>query len=412
MKVSNSSQIRDKFTELATSTLGKRLPIFIAQEDSNTTKFKLGDIYSFGDYSVKVTDISPYDQNTFSFDYLPDTAKNILSKAKRAVSIKLVPYFEKPADDMDVFKFGTKFTSVSGSYLKQTIIANVKQGDVVFRGDVIAFNTGFFELDPFDPKQVTWKHGIMTRVALMECDGTIEDASAITEELSRRLEMQPAHLRTLELNSKTILKDLVTVGTEVQTTDLLCTLEDSDIGSLTDSDDTSVLDLLTELNRKAPRARYHGIVSEIDVLYSCAIEDMHPSVAELVKKINQHKHQLSKAAKNTNKNTYYAEPSQIQVGTKYRGVEFGTDTIILMVYISESIDMDVGSKLVLMNQAKSVCSAVIEKPISTISGYPVDMIFSARGISNRILLSPTIVGFTNRCLVKLEELSIQKYFSE
>lgn len=411
LKISNSNVIRTKFIELANVELAKLKPIYIVQEDEKTNHFKQGEIYSLGDYTIRVVDITPLDLNNIPMDYLNDSAKDILKKAKTPVLIKLVPKNTDASDDMDIFKFGVKFSSVSGSYLKQNIVANVKTGDKISRGDVIAYNTGFFELDQFDPKQVTWKHGIMAHIALMECNDTIEDSNAITKEFSKRMQMEPAHLRTIECNSNTIIKDLLPVGTEVQTTDLLCTLEDSDIGSLTESDDSSMLDLLTELNRKAPRARYHGIISEIDVLYSCPIEDMHPTVAVLVKKINAQKIKISNQADNTFKSSYFAQPSQIAPGVKYKGIEFQKDTIIFMIYIAEHIDHGQGDKLVVMAQAKSVTAAVIDQPISTESGYPVDMLFSARSFSNRIILSPTIIGFTNRVLERLEKIVVQKFFS-
>jgi hypothetical protein len=412
MHISNSNVVRNKFVEMATAELARHNPIYIVQDDEKTTSFKRGDFYTLNDHTVKVIDILPLDLNHLPMDYLTATAKDVLKKAKHPVLVKLMPASTDSTDDVDIFKFGTKFSSVSGSYLKQTIIANVKEGDKVSRGDVIAYNTGFFEQDQFDPKQVTWKHGVMTRIALMEGNDTIEDSNAITEEYSRRMQMEPAHVRTVEMTSRTILRDLLPLGTEVQTTDLLCTLEDADIGALTDTDDTSMLDLLNELNRKAPRARYHGIVSEFDVLYSCPIEDMHPSVATVVKKIESDKLKLSRMARGTNKSAYYAEPSVIAPGTKFKGIEFGKDTIILLVYISEHIDHGSGDKLVVCNQAKSVTATVIEKPISTVSGYPIDMLFSARGFSNRILNSPIIVGFTNRVLVGLEQLVVADYFKE
>lgn len=412
MRISNSNTVRSRFLEMAEAELLKLHPIYIVQDDANTTKFKQGEIYSIGDYTLRVVEISPLDINNIPMDYLTDTAKSLLKKAKAPVLVKLVPQDRDASDDVDIFKFGVKFSSVSGSYLKQNIIANVKQGDKVKRGDVIAYNTGFFEPDPFDSNQVTWKHGVMTRIALMEGNDTIEDSNAITVEYSHRMEMEPAHLRSLEMTKNTIVENMVTVGTEVQTTDLLCTMSDADIDLLTESDDSAILDLLAELNRKSPRARYHGVVSEIDVLYSCPIEDMHPTVAALVKQIDAKKAKIAKTARGTYKTSYYADPSQVTVGTKFHGIEFQKDTILFLIYISEHIDHGCGDKLVVCNQAKSVTAAIIEQPIATESGYPIDMLFSARSVSNRIILSPTIVGFTNRVLFRLEELCIQQYFSE
>lgn len=411
-KISSSSLIRNKFSEMAQDALVKKQSIYIVQDDQKTSVFKIGDIYSFEGHNLKVTDIAPLELNHLSFDYLTDVAKSSLKKLPHPIIVKLAPMTINQVDNLDIFKFGTKFTSVQGSYLKQTIIPNVKIGDKISKGDVIAYNTGFFERDMFDPTQITWKHGIMANVVLMESDSTIEDSNAITEAFSKRMQMEPAHLRTLELNSKTSIRDLIPIGTEVQTTDLLCSLEDSDIASLTSDDDYAVIDLLNELNRKAPRARYHGIVEEIDVFYSCPIEDMHPTVAALVTQINKRKLKLAKLAKDTHKASDYVEPSLVQPGTKYHGIEFTKDTILIMIYISEKINHDIGSKSVLGLQMKTILSNIIEQPIYSESGYPIDMIFGARGVNNRLVTSPLTLGTGNRCLFEIGRQSVDFYFKE
>lgn len=410
MKVSKENVVRDKFTEMALSALKKHLPVYIVQPDGNNLHFELNKIYSFNNYNLKISDIRPLDLTSFKFDYLDDKSKADLQKAKYPVVIKLNSVIG--ASNTDIFKFGIRFSNVSGSYLRQTIVANVKVGDHVKQGDVIAYNTGFFEVDQFDPKQVNWKHGIMANVALIEADTTIEDSNAITSEFSKRLQMQPAHVRVLQINNKTIVKDLVSVGDDVQTTDLLCTLEDADIGLLTQTDDSAMLDMMNALNRKSPKAQYHGLVEEIDVLYSCPIEDMHPSVQAIIKQINLKKSKLAKSAKDTDKYMDYVEPSMIQPGTKYRGIEFENDTIVFLIYISETIDHLPGDKSVLMGQCKTICSTVIPKPISTVSNFPLDMLFSARSVSNRILTSPLTIGFTNRVLMALEQDIVNSYFEE
>lgn len=375
--------------------LEKNIPILVPQ-NAETTTFKLHDIYVFGAYLLKVVDIIPTDQ----------------TNSKKMVQVRFAPVSQNTLGDIDIFKFGTKFTSAAGSFVKQMIVCNVHPGEHIKRGDVIAYNSGFFEQDPFNSKQVTWKHGVMANVVLMEANDTIEDSDAISTDLSKRLKTSISHLRTLSITANTIIRDIKNVGDEVQTTDLLCTLEDADIDILSNTKNNAMLDLLTSLNRKAPRVHYHGVISEVDVLYSCPISKMHPSLAAVVKQINAKKHALAKAASTTSKFSEYPEPSQVVVGTKYCGVDFDVDTVLFMFYISEDIDHGAGDKLVLGAQAKSVCASVIEKPISTESGVRVDMLFSGRSVNNRIITSPTTMGFVNRILEKLEDVVLDLYYKK
>jgi hypothetical protein len=412
--ISSSSAIRSKFTEMATHELAEHHPLFIAQADENTTTFHLHDIYTFKGILLQVVDILPLENvDTMPMnDYLTSSAKDTLRTSKTAVVVKFMQILHDPADEVDIFKFGTKFTSAAGSFVKQNIVCNVTVGEHIHRGDVLAYNTGFFELDPFDSKQVTWKHGIMANVALMECNDTIEDSNAITPEFSKRLETATSHLRILQITGNTIIRDIKPIGSVVQTTDLLCTIEDADIASLSDPNNSSMLELLTSLNRKAPRARYHGEIAEIDMLYSCPMSEMDPSLVELAKHINARKQALASAASVTHKSADYAAPAQVAVGTKFHGVEFAADTVMLMFMITENISQDVGSKIVICNQAKSVTSTVTDRPMETESHYPVDVLFSSRSINNRIICSPTTVGFTNRVLFAQENAAVKLFFDK
>ena len=410
--VANTQAIRTKFVELAKHELADHNPIYIAQADGDLTTFHLHDIYTFNGLLVQVVDILPLNDPASipMGEYLTDAARDALRSAKQPVLIKLISITHNPSDDVDVFKFGTKFTSAAGSFVKQTVVCNVKAGDKFKRGDVLAYNSGFFELDPFDPRQVTWKHGVMANVVLMESNDTVEDSDAITADFSRRLSTASTHLRTLKVTNNTIIRNLKTVGEEVQTTDLLCVLEDADIAIMTGDDDHAMVDMLASLSRKAPRARYHGTICEIDVLYACPISSMHPTLAAIVSEINHRKHSLAQAAKGTHKSSSFAEPGQVPIGTKYHGIEFDQDTVILMFYISEEITHGAGDKSTIGLQMKTVCANVIEKPISTESGVSVDMLFSARSVNNRVVFSPLIIGFTNRIMASLEKAALKLYF--
>ena len=410
--VSANTTSRTKFSDAAKKELSSGHPVYIAQVDESTTTFHLHDIYTFNGTNLQVADIIPLtDVSAIPMgDYLSDTERDALRHAKHPVLVKLLPISRSLTDDVDIFKFGTKFTSAAGSFVKQSIVCNVTPGEHIRRGDVLAYNSGFFELDQFDPKQVTWKHGVMANVALMEGNDTIEDSDAITSEFSKRMSTSTSHLRTLKIDANTIIRDIKQIGSEVQTTDLLCILEDADIAAMAESDNNAMLDILTSLNRKAPRAHYHGVIAEIDMLYSCPISKMHPSLAALAKQLNARKHALAQAAAGTNKFSEYAEPAQVSVGTKYHGFEFDETTVLLMFYISEDITHGAGDKLVVGGQMKSVCAAIIEQPISTESGTQVDMLFSARSVNNRIVVSPMIVGFCNRVLKTLEEKVVSLYF--
>jgi hypothetical protein len=377
-------------------------------------KYKVGDILTvnkhatlqiFGIMTVdsldKINDISVYPSRDI------DKVKNV-----NGISIiKLSAPIQNAKEDTDLIKFGERYTNISGSYMKQTIVLNVKEGQTIKKGDIVAYNSGFFEPDDFEPNQVNWKHGIEATVAFLETDSTYEDSNAISKEFSQRMTMSPAHMRTLKVTNKTILHSIVAVGDEVQTTDFLCVIEDAEIDAFSLSDDPATVEFLSNLNRKAPKAKYHGKIASIDVLYSCPLEDMHPTVREFVEKVNAPKIKLAKEAGNTMKHIKYPVPDKITGGSRYMDIEVDDDTIVILICITEDTALGVGSKLVNGLQLKSITSEVTNIPISTESGLVLDMLFSGKGVQNRIVTSPLYMGTLERVLEKLEDVIIGDYFN-
>lgn len=302
------------------------------------------------------------------------------------------------------FEFGHKQASVDGIYIDQPIVLNFKKGDKFKRGDILAYNSGFF-IPKHGSKQVLWKHGVHANTAFLESGDTIEDSSAISSKLSKKLKMFPTHVRTIKVTNKTVLHDIVKVGDELESSDPLCVIEDEDISelSLVNEDDTEATELITDLNKKTPKAKHDGIVSKIDVLYSCEIDDMTPSLAKFVRnEVNKknRKHNYSKDSSNTDD---FLKSTKVAVGTKYKNLEFDNDTIMIIIYITEDIGMSAGDKLVLDSSLKSVVGRVMYEEVRSDQGVDIDVLFGGISLSNRIINSPVRQGLAERILEKLEQ---------
>lgn len=313
--------------------------------------------------------------------------------------------------EKDVIKFGISQGNVSGIYLNQELVLNCKAGETVKKGDVLVYNPGFFTPE-HGSKQVSWKQGVHANVMLMESDDTFEDSSQITKPLGKKLSMKPTELRTIKINNKTVLHDIVKVGQEIKNTDTLCTIEDEDIDSLSITQGISdeAFEMVAQLSRKQPKAKFSGYISEIDVFYSSELKDIHPSVQALIKKVNSHKNQKATYAKGSSSEDLYPKPGQVPTGTKMKMVEFDEDTVVIQFYITEDIAAGVGDKVVFDSSLKSVVASVIDEPLLTESGNEVDAIFSITSINNRVVLSPLRVGMINRVLEKAEQDVLDIFF--
>lgn len=414
--VKTSGVLTFPYTESALKTYKeKSIPLKRLVTSQDILKFNLGTSFTISKDMIavvssfeRVGDINSIDPElTKKYKSVIDAVQSGSSDAPYIVYFTLKPAMEDGA--IDVFQFGDKYSFVSGSYLKQPLVVNVKENDTFKRGDILVYNSGFFDPDPYS-KQVGWKHGVVATVALMEKGETLEDGCLISRKLGDELKMSPAHVRTLSFPHDTAVRQVLPIGTEVESTDLLCTLEEGDLDALTTSDDPDTVAFLSELSRKAPRSKYHGKIVDIQLYYACEFEDLHPTIQDIVRKIERQNKALQSAYKGTSKEGVIKNTARVPVGLKYHGVEFDETTVVLEFTISEEISCNAGDKLVVANANKTVISGVMEKQYATQSGIPIDVLFASTSLYNRIVISPFVWGMMIRISEKMEEDILSMYF--
>lgn len=388
------------------------LPINILATASAVKVFIRGAIYKVTDTIfakveaiARVTDVRELSDPAIEKAF-PNLYKKLELKSEPVYGVlfALIPGFEP--GDVDIIEYGEKYTHVSGSYLKQPIKLNIRAGERIKRGDIIAYNAGFFIPDPFS-KQVSWKHGVLANTAIMELSATLEDGSLISREFGKKMKMSPAHLRGVTITSNTAITAMVEVGDEVETTDALCTIED---GEFYDEEDTGEnLSFLANLNRETPRARYHGVVAEISIFYACDPSALHPTIQKILKgQMKEYRARIA-AEKGTRKEGNFKPPGQVPVGLKYHGVAFDQDTVLIEFMITEDIVAGQGDKICIANANKTVISDTMEYAPYTRSGTVVDLIYGTTSTFNRIVNSPFIIGMINRLMGHAEHVLTAEY---
>lgn len=317
------------------------------------------------------------------------------------ISFKLIPSTKK--GEIDVVRFGDEFSSVSGSYLKQTTVLNVVEGQRIKRGDIIAYNSGFFK-PILGTSQVAWKHGVEANIALIETSDTLEDGCIISKAYGNRMTMSPAHMRSIDVDKDAVITDLVSVGSHVETSDPLCTITEGDLAAMTMGSEVEDADYAFFKNFKDQKsADYHGVVARIDVYYACPFESLSESLQEIVLKTSKHHKDIRKAMDGTAKEGTYHPPGEVPVGLKYHGIDFQAGVVLIEFIITETIPTGQGDKLCIMSANKTIVSTVVDNTPYTASGIPLDIIYATTSIYNRIVNSPIIVGMANRVLQKLEK---------
>lgn len=309
-----------------------------------------------------------------------------------------------------VFKIGDHYELAESIVIQNNIKPNFKEGDTFKKDDVLTYNEGYFNRDYFTG-QVDMSTGVMANLCLLETDTTLEDATEISESLSKKLAINPVNERVVTMSAKSQIFTMAKIGDHVKVTDPLCIFDEEPLTQdpgLTEDEDA--LAILGDISKSAPTAKFSGEIVHIAVYCGCEVSEMSPSVANVVKAAYVETTAQAKLAKDTARANEFVKPTIVPKGSRFKGIEFDEDTVMIIFYIKERIVHGVGDKLVLCNQLKSTVAAVFPKPVTTESGIPIDVLYSQKGVNSRKVLSPFLTGILSRLVEKVEKDVVDEYF--
>jgi hypothetical protein len=287
---------------------------------------------------------------------------------------------------------GRRYGNAAGLTIPHTIHTDMKAGQAFEVGEPIAYNTGFFERDMLNPKQIIWKSATMAKVALMESPDTLEDSSAIASRLTQKLITEQIKIKDIVVNFDQELHRMVKEGEAVEPESMLCIIEDA-LSARNHFLDDETIDTLRVLGAQTPQAKVKGRVERIEVFYNGDLEDMSESLRALVMSSDKRI-----AARNTaiGRRAYTGSVSdEFRIGTD----PLLMDTACIRVYMSAKVSAGVGDKGVFGNQMKTVFGRVFNDNVKSESGVPIDAIFGAKSVADRIVTSPYLIGTTTTLLM-------------
>jgi hypothetical protein len=300
-------------------------------------------------------------------------------------------------------QLGRRFGSAAGSVYPHQLTTPLKAGESFKAGTTLIYNENFFSRDPLDPSVVLWKAGVLCKTAFLEANDTFEDSSAISESIAKQLRTNITHVRHLFFSFDQTVRNLITVGAEVEPESILCTIEDA-ITADNDLFSEDTLDTLKLLSGNTPRAKYGGKVEKIEVFYYGDLEDMTPTLQTIAKKADL---SLAKERKALGKTPVTGSMTD---SIRVDSTVLELDNLVVKVYITELGGMTTGDKLVFANQMKSVVARVMGGVNETESGEPIDACFSLTSSEKRIICSPSLIGTTNTLLRVLSKHVAKTFF--
>lgn len=299
---------------------------------------------------------------------------------------------------------GRRYGNAAGLTIPHTIKTDMVVGQTFEVGEPIAYNTGFFERDVLNPKQIIWKSATLAKVVLMESPDTLEDSSAISPRLTKKLVTEQIKIKDIVVNFDQEIHRMVNEGDVVEPESMLCIIEDA-LSARNQFLDEETLDTLRVLGAQTPQAKVKGRVERIEVYYNGDLEDMSESLRAITQASDKRI-----IARNT---AIGRKPFTGSVTDEFR---IGTDPLLMdtaciRVYMSAKVSAGVGDKGVFGNQLKTVFGRVFNGDVKSESGVEIDTIFGAKSLANRIVTSPYLIGTTTTLLILAGKRVVKAYRS-
>jgi len=302
------------------------------------------------------------------------------------------------------YELGRQYGKAEGSVYPHDIVTRLKPNDFVEKGQVLTYNTGFFEPDFMDPKSIVWKSSMDSKVAFYESTQTLEDSCSISDKISRKLKTKTTKVKSYIMKFNQGISNVIKPGSSVKPNDILLIFQDEVTNEAGIFDEES-LKVLKKFSNFAPKSKFYGVLDKIEIYYHGSKDDMSPTLRKLVDYTDK---QLIETCKALGKKSITGS-----VNDEYSvdGKPLILDTAEIKLYFTVEDVAGVGDKVVFGNQLKSVIGEVMHKDMVTESGQTIDAVFGYRSAAARTVNSPLIIGTTSTLLKVISQKAIDIYKS-
>lgn len=302
------------------------------------------------------------------------------------------------------YELGRQYGKAEGSVYPHDVITSLKQNEVFEKGQVLTYNTGFFEPDFMDPKSIVWKSSLDSKVAFYESTQTLEDSCSVSDKISRKLKTKTTKVKSYIVKFNQGISNMIKPGSPVRPNDVLFIIQD-EITNESGIFDEESLKVLKKFSNFAPKSKFYGVLDKVEVYYHGSKDDMSPTIRKLVEYTDK---QLIETCKALGK-----KPITGSVNDEYSvdARPLVLDNAEIKLYFTVEDVAGVGDKVVFGNQLKSVIGEVMHKDMTTESGQTIDAVFGFRSAAARTVNSPLIIGTTSTLLKVIAQRAVDIYKS-
>lgn len=324
----------------------------------------------------------------------------------------IVRYNDKTSESIKLTRVNKN--SAKGKFVISYMNSNVREGQKIKKGEIIAYDRDFIKMSPLDGPVATM--GVIANVVVKSESGSFEDSARISERLSEKLMSRSIKRVASKFTKTTKIVDFKRINDMALAEDALISYvdntEDDILNVYLDEEDISDLDLK---NRTAHQA---GVVKQINIYYACDKNELSPTISKLVDTITKDVMNVKgeKLIHKTSDEFQIREntelPEEVRAGEKISGdiIDKGD---VLVEYFIEYLDyMSNGDKLSTFTALKGIVTSVTpndEMPVGVDSGRQADIVISQYGIGARKVFDVFIAAAANTLMERMTEITMENF---
>lgn len=305
-----------------------------------------------------------------------------------------------------------------GFYESMTLITNLKAGDKFKVHDVLAWNKDFFKNDSVNGCRMTM--GVLTKVAITSTYNTYEDATFITNKLSRDASTEMCFQKAVVLGKNSTVSYMAKIGDEIEIGDSLVqfdsSFEDDSLNEFLNAlaGDPRLENEILESSKNNIKSKVAGVIEDIKIYSTVELDQLSPSLRKIVRNyynsVNERKKILSKYDPNGSVvkcGMLMTDTSSTSVPNKF-GVIRGQkveDSVLIEFYIKHTELLEVGSKIANFTGLKNTIGEIIPEGFEPYSDFRKDeevgSIIASNSILKRMVPSILLSTLANKCIVEL-----------
>lgn len=296
--------------------------------------------------------------------------------------------------------------SSAGFYVNLKLDTDLKVGDKVKEGDIIAYDKSSFATTTGINNNPAYKIGTLACCALLDTSEGFEDSTIISEDLANAMSNDVIVEVEKTFNKNTNIYNMVNIGDPIEEGDTLLVIQNA-----YDEDDANKLlkklvddpDEISDLGRIPIKSKVTGVVQDIKVYRTVEMEELSESLQKLCKKYEKD----IKAKKNVMNKYKIDQLEELEPDYKLQAtgkLKDAGDGVKIIFYLKYNDLMSIGDKLINWSANKGVIKTIMprgkEAYILGNTEELVHCLVSVASCNGRMITSIQNIGIQNRLLIE------------